>query len=178
MKKILYAMKDMLRQYFICRGRLSRAGYWQGTAGVLAVDFVLGCLRRAALAWYPEYAPAVYYGLAVWNGFWCLPLVCAAIRRYHDTGQPGWKALLGSAGSLLLLAAGITLGGFLLLALAFSGGFLGAGERENRRLLGFVAACLGMIGAGGGLGIWNLCCLVRPSEPGENRYGPPASAGE
>lgn len=173
MKTILYALKDMFRHYAVWRGRLSRAGYWWAVLGIVMVDLALWCLYSAALSLYPEAVPAVYYGLAAWNGVCCLPLLCAGIRRYHDTGRPGWKALLAGVGSPLLLAAGVTLGAFLLLAMAFSGGFLGAGEAENRRLLGFVGAFLGMIGGGAALGVWNLSCLIKPSEPGENRYGEP-----
>lgn len=178
MKNILYGFRDMLRQYAVCRGRLSRSGYWWAMAGVLIVDAALWSLGRGALLlsavvgvdWLLR---AACYALTLWNLFLFLPVACASIRRYHDIGRPGWQALLLGGGSLLLLGAGLVLGVFLLLAAAFSGGWLDAGALESRKLMGYIGAWLGMLGGGVVLGIWNLYFLLKPSEPGENRYGVP-----
>ena len=96
-----------------------------------------------------------------------------SIARGRGDDKKAARILGVSFTFLLLLGAGLVLGVFLLLAAAFSGGWLDAGALESRKLMGYIGAWLGMLGGGVVLGIWNLYFLLKPSEPGENRYGVP-----
>ena len=162
MKSMISAVKDMFKHYFNWHGRLSRAGYWWGWLGITLISFILNLL-----------ANFVEDDLSILVGIWSLatffPLLFAAMRRYHDSGKPGWLAVifnglgtvfaaLGIIGMFIGAATGLYYmvsqeGGSLTLAIiSFSGVFL---------IISLV------------LSILNLVFLLLSGTPGENAYGMP-----
>ena len=161
MKSIVFATKDMFKNYVNWHGRLSRAGYWWGWLGITLITLILNILAEAV---------SDVFGILVslWGLATLLPLMFAAMRRYHDSGKPGWLSLLfsivtsvlggialvlllGSAMTAIFMATGVGTGVFL--ALLSSAG-----------IFGLIALVLLIV---------NFVFLVLPSTPGENAYGMP-----
>lgn len=83
------AYLDSMRRYFGLKGRLSRSGYWQFIAGVIALAFVgamfdYGSGHRL----FTLGRPGLFALLVLGAHF--LPFVAASVRRIHDSGQSGW----------------------------------------------------------------------------------------
>ena len=155
MKNIIYATKDLFRNYFKVSGRLSRAGYWWAMLGYLIIDII--CVIIGALM--DTQLPSSICSLVFF-----IPMMTAAIRRFHDCGR--------STGFYVIL---VVLD-FVFLILIFGAMFMTA--------VGAIAESVGMFGGsliGIAVGIiGSIVCfvvsfigLVKASDPGENKWGAP-----
>ena len=94
-------MKDLFAHYLNWKGRLSRAGYWWAWLGVFLIGLVFSLLGTFV-------HEAVSYLGDLWSLVTLLPMFFAAMRRYHDSGKPGWLALLLSVLTELFMLIGLT----------------------------------------------------------------------
>ena len=147
------AIKTCFRKYASFRGRAGRAEYWWFFL------FTIIALPLLAIA-LPLLAAIPYAGfisLALLP-----PFLAATARRLHDANRTGWWLLLLAGGP-----AGIILG-------IYVGGIIGAALGGGLAAV-ITGALLGLM-AGGFLGVIAgflvLPFLIKPGDPGPNRYGP------
>ena len=159
MNAILYATKDIFANYVNWHGRLSRAGYWWAWLGITLVNLVFSLLEGYV-------HPMFSYLEGIWSLVTFLPMLFATMRRYHDSGKPGWFALL-----LYILTQFFMVMGLGLMMLSLFGASAGAADSN---------AILAVMGTGGVImllallgSILNLIMLLLPSKPRANRYGEP-----
>ncbi|WP_112321896.1 DUF805 domain-containing protein [Oceanibium sediminis] len=142
---IITATKTCFRKYITFSGRATRSEYWWFFVAVMLMNIAASLIDGFMGITNPEAMGPVE--MVVSFGVF-LPMLSAAVRRLHDTGRPGFYVLVpivcGSiSGSLVALAM---LQSVLLMLLA---GLIG--------IAGFVVY---------------IYWLVKPSDPGPNRYGP------
>ena len=155
MKKIIFATKDMLRNYFRINGRLSRAGYWWGVLGYVIISVICSLISMAL----DTEIPVSVCGLVFF-----IPLFTAALRRYHDCGWSTSRVILLYV--LNFLFGWVTLGSLVSMILGFASDSMG--------LLGGSLLVLGICLIGNMVvTIIMFVGLFKRSEPGENRYGMP-----
>lgn len=154
------AILTCFRKYFTFSGRASRSEYWW---------FFLFCLLGGLMASAAETfingvtgtpgGPTILS--AAFNIATFIPSLSAGWRRMHDTGRSGLYlfypviAIMGLAGFIGLFGPTEAQGGLE----AFPGGILG-----TILVLGAVVVILSPL-----IVLW---WLTRPSQPGQNRYGP------
>ena len=160
MKSIVFAVKDMFKHYLNWHGRLSRAGYWWGWLGIAIISVILQFLGESVNDIFSTV-------LWVWGVVTFLPLLFATMRRYHDSGKPGWLAILFCAlgNILVVLSLALFLGS--LFAAYFATGDDGGMLLALLSSAG-IFAILALV-----LSILNFVFLVLPGTPGENAYGVP-----
>lgn len=161
---MLDAVRTCFAKYVTFSGRARRSEYWwfvlfyivagafaAGLDGLLfgpSVVVVEGGAGGAAVE--TAYGGGPVATIVALGTF--LPLLAVGWRRMHDTGRPGWLYLLPTlvvVGGLVIAAAvSVTEGAF-------------AGVVAGLAMLGGLVAFVLLI-------YW----LTRPSEPGENAYGP------
>jgi len=182
MKNIINSMKDLLKNYLNWHGRLSKAGYLWSWAGILAVNASLIFIRKAvhflAFFLYPYDEPIskiMSYAILIWNIVMFFPVLFATMRRYHDSGNAGWKALIFSVLSPVFIVSGFFIGSFVIIAFMFAGGYMVTANADVNlsRLLGYVALSAFLLLTGIGFGVLNLIYIFRRSDPKENVYGKP-----
>ncbi len=146
---------DWTKLFFSPDGRIGRQAYWIGWLVLIGVNVVLG--------WVP-FVPLV--ALYCW--------ICISAKRFHDMGKSGWLAAIPiTVGFVLPFIAMFAVGGAAIVT-ALTGQ---AEETIAAAVLSavggaFVFLILGFVVSLGFL-IWQG---VAESEPGDNRYGPPAPA--
>lgn len=182
MENILYAMKDLLKNYFNWHGRLSRAGYLWSWAGILTVNVSLIFIRKTVLFCafflypYDELISEIMaYAIGIWNIIMFFPILFATMRRYHDSGNAGWKALIFSVLSPVFIASGFFIGAFVVIAFVFGGGYMVTADTDVKMagLLGYAALSAFLLLSGIGFCILNILYIFRQSDPQENKYGNP-----
>lgn len=182
MKNIIYAMKDLLRNYFNWHGRLSRAGYMWSWAGILAANVILTIISKAVPfsafflnSYHVLISEIMAYAICIWNIVMFFPILFATMRRYHDSGKAGWKALIFNVLSPVFITAGLFIGSFVLIAFVFAGGYMVTADADVRmgKLFGFAALSAFFLLTGIGFCILNLIYIFRQSDPKENAYGKP-----
>lgn len=176
MKNIIYAMKDLFRNFFNWHGRLSKEGYLWTWAGILAVD--------AGLLPFTSFSNNFYDGsiskimtclLALWNAVIFFPVMFATMRRYHDSGKAGWKVILFNGLGFVFIVFGLFIGSFTVIGFIFAGGYMVTADADVSMavLLGFASLSLLLLLAGVSLAILNIKHILRQSDPMENVYGKP-----
>lgn len=170
MKNIMYALKDVFKNFFNWHGRLSKKGYWFAWQGVFIVNIILFLLLQCV---YDLYNMALYefifYSIMIWNGITFFPMLFAAMRRYHDIGKSGWRAIIfGILGKIFVLF-GISIACTTILALIFSAG-IPFNLSAFYHIMGF---SLFFIIVGVVLCVLNIKFLLKPSNFKENAYGKP-----
>lgn len=90
-------------------------------------------------------------------------------RRMHDTGRPGWYLLLPLIASVLLNF--VLLGGMVGFGMWSMGHFPGERMLDSSMLMGGLALALTWL-LQLALFILVIWWLTRPSQPGDNRFGP------
>jgi Predicted membrane protein len=183
MKSIIYAMKDLFGNFFNWRGRLSKEGYIWTWAGILAVEAGLLFLRKIMLflALFSNYSydepisKIMAYAITMWNAVIFFPVMFATMRRYHDSGKAGWKVILFNGLSLIFIAFGLFIGGFLAIGFIFAGGYMVTAGTDVAMsgLLGLAVLSACLLLAGVGLAILNIKYILQQSDPMENVYGKP-----
>ena len=167
------SVKTCLSKYATFSGRAGRPEYWWFILFVVIISAVLGMIDAALFGFDPETQQSngllqPLFSLAV-----LLPMLAAGWRRMHDTGKPGWYLLL----PMLVSFASMF---FMMLGVLSFAGMQNAGA-DPEALMG-PAAFLGMTGmftimvAQFVLAILLLWWLTRPSQAGDNEYGPPAAS--
>ena len=170
MKSILYALKDVFKNFFHWRGRLSKKGYWLAWQGVFIVNVILFYLLHSTYDLYNiTLYQAIFYSIILWNSITFFPMLFAAMRRYHDFGKAGWRAIIfGTLGKVFILF-GIIIASFTILAIIFSAG-IPVNMSAFYRIMAFSII---FIIVGAILCILNIKFLLQPSDSGENAYGKP-----
>ena len=162
-----------LRKYVTFSGRASRSEYWWfflfGILASIAAAVVDGAVFATATATetsvtVEEGPVGSLVGLALF-----LPNLAAGWRRMHDAGRPGWHLVMPM---LILFGIG------LMLALGAVFGQVEAGAAPEAGQIGVGFGVLALIGVlacfvSAFLVLW---WLIRPSQEGENAYGPRPSA--
>ncbi|NBH73468.1 DUF805 domain-containing protein [Clostridiaceae bacterium] len=184
MKNIIYAMDDLFKNSFRWQGRLSREGYGWAWAGILAVNAGLFSIRKAALfltlfsrySYGKQISQTLAYAIALWNAAAFFPLLSATMRRYHDSGKAGWKAILFNGLGVVFIVLGTLVGSLTIIGFVFSGGYMVTADADiaMARLLWFGFFSILLLLAGTGFAVLNLKCVLCQSDPGENAYGKPA----
>lgn len=115
------AMRVGLNKFFTPYGRASRSEFWWYYLFMLIIAGVFGVIGGMIMGYGMEQA---WLGIIieVIDAILAASIICAEIRRFHDTGKSGWNVLWG------LLP-----------------------------LVGWIIV---------------LVMLCKPSQPGENQYGP------
>ena len=166
------SIKVCLSKYVVFSGRATRSEYWWFALFVILSSIVLAFLDQAIFGTNPDTGEGANvlnsgFQLAVF-----LPMLAAGWRRLHDTGRPGWYLLLPLAlglATMIALLSGVAV---------FS--VLEGGVDDPEALRG-PAAFLGLSGM---IVVWGLQLvlsimmiwwLTRPSQEGDNAYGPPAA---
>ena len=155
MNNIICATKDLLRNYFRLKGRLSRAGYWWAFLGYAILAVICSILN-------------VILNVEIFTGILSLiffiPWFTAAARRYHDCGR--------STQFLVLLYVLQGVFGFLALGSTVAAAFGVFSESAGIFGGSLIALAVGVIGTLV-VGIVMLVGLVKSSDPGANRFGEP-----
>lgn len=167
------AIKTCLRNSFRFSGRASRSELWWAWAGGLLLFTMIVRLEIALLGkgsiGFTQVGDQVRFGV---NGngpfstaaalLMLLPLFSACVRRLHDQDRAGWW--LGAPFLLFGLA----------LVYALVARATGTTDANGTiHFKGLAAVPLVVLGLGGfAILIWNFISLVRPSQPGPNRFGP------
>lgn len=155
MYNIIYATKDLFRNYVNFHGRLSRAGYWLAYLGYLILSIIVSIIAVTAdVDWLTTVFGLIFF----------LPLLSAAVRRFHDTGRSGVQILI-----LYLLDAVFI--GIMIFAL-FSSIFTGIAGEVELTAMGLIAVFISFLGIIA-VGIYELVILASRGNVGENRYGLP-----
>lgn len=168
------AVSTCFNKYFTFSGRAARSEFWW-----FFLFYVLGAIVFSLLdAFLLGTDPTTGQQREILSGIWSLalyiPLLAASWRRLHDTGRPGWYALIPMLISLLTLI-GLFTGIFAFAQLENSG--------VDPESLRGPAAFLGL----GGITVMGIAQLVvsllmlywltRPSDIGPNAYGPAPYSG-
>lgn len=166
-----FTRKGFLRNLFGWRGRLSRSGYWTLWLIVRFINYVL--IRFfAIIADYSHHGILDVFFLLIcllWYIATYFVLLFAAMRRYHDSGNPGWQALIFDGFGRLCVIGSVGWLGFFFLLSGIGNVFPDDDEKFLRVLGGgFLVFAVGFI-----LCIVNLLFLIRKSEPEENEYDKP-----
>ena len=155
MKNLTYAMKEFFRNYFKLNGRLSRAGYWWAFLGYLIIAIICSILNVVL-------DTGIFTTVLQIATF--IPWFTATARRYHDCGR--------STGFLVLMYVLEGVFGFMIFG-SLVGIIFGA-YFESDSLFGgsLIATGVGAIGVLA-VTIISFIGLVKPSVPGENKWGAP-----
>jgi len=163
------SIKTCLSKYVTFSGRATRPEYWWFVLFVVIVSAVLGIVDAALFGVDPTTREpngmlGPVFSLAIF-----LPMLAAGWRRMHDTGKPGWFLLLPMLVSVATFAA-------VMLGIVGFAGLENAGVdqgslRGSAMVLGmtgmFVIGIVQLV-----LAILLLWWLTRPSDAGDNEYGP------
>ena len=167
----MQSIKVCLSKYVVFYGRATRSEYWWFVLFVVLCSIVFSILDQAIFGADPETGASSNVLNAGFQLAVLLPMLAAGWRRLHDTGRPGWYLLLPMAlgvATMFALLSGVAV---------FS--VLESGVDDPDALRG-PAAFLGLTGM---IVVWGLQLvlsvmmiwwLTRPSQQGENAYGPPA----
>lgn len=164
---IVEATRTCLSKFATFSGRASRPEYWWFLLAVVLVAVVLSIVDSAIFGTGPNAGQPLsgIFQLAMF-----VPLLAAAWRRLHDSGRPGWYALVPMLFSLAFMIE--TLLGIFVVSAVVEGGT--PADEETRGIL----ALIGTTGFGVlaliqlALTILMIWWLTRPSDPGANEYGP------
>ena len=146
---------DWGKLFFSIDGRIPRSRFWAGWGILLAARLVGGLI------------PFVNFIVAI-GAIWAD--VCLNAKRLHDMGRSGWWQLIPY---LMGIAAGVA--SFAFIMAMFAGvNTAGAGKASPDFSTGMVAGLLGVAGLSTLVWIGFLIWIgATPSEPRENRFGPP-----
>jgi len=164
------SIKTCFGKYFVFSGRATRPEYWWFFLFVILTSLILAVVDTLLFGSNPETGEGTRVLSSVFQLGVVIPMLAAGWRRLHDTGRPGWYLLLPMALSIattVMLLTGVV---------AFSVLEQGVNDPEALRgpaaLLGgtgiLLVSILQLI-----LSVLMIWWLTRPSESGENEYGPP-----
>ena len=167
--KLTRIMTRCLKKPFTFSGRAGRREFWQCALAWGSVFMIWrGIAAYSATVIFPSLkatlsmiASTVAMLLLVIG---IVPLVCAGVRRLHDTGHSGR--------ALGLAALFYAVGGFLFYSVFFSLGidpWTVLTPMQEWMLSGFMIACFAPSVLALSYALW---WLIRPSHPGANNYGP------
>jgi uncharacterized membrane protein YhaH (DUF805 family) len=158
-----WAKRPILEKYADFTGRASRPEFWWYVLALvvafIVVHIVESILGISRMFWYSWGPLTLLLRLAT-----IVPSLAVAARRLHDTNRSGWWVLLPLIPECLMMVMAITTVG----AVAAGGGLAAAiGGAALTGLIGLVALA-------GAIVLIIFCAM--PSQPGDNRYGPPPLA--
>jgi uncharacterized membrane protein YhaH (DUF805 family) len=144
--------------FFNPDGRINRAHFWLGWLILFAVGILIG--------WIPAFGQIV-----VLLSLYCH--VCVYAKRLHDMGRTAWLQIIPFLAVSILPLVGLFLGGTTI--------FSHLHELQNGASPAVIFAALGWLALSivAACVIWAIFLLwigTSGSQPGDNRYGPPASA--
>ncbi len=164
------SIRTCLSKYLTFSGRARRSEYWWFLLFVAIGGAILGMLDTMIFGAPMEPGDTQASPLAtVFQLAMAIPLLAAGWRRLHDTGRPGWYLFIPMLISLAFV--------FSMLFGVMTFGAIEAGGADPDALRG-PAAVLGLTGVMVAaviqliVAILMLYWLTRPSQPGENEYGP------
>lgn len=160
----------MVNVFFNPQGRIGKGPFWIGVVVLLVVGVGLSVAQR-----YSPQTPVLALVYTLLSIVLIYPSVCVYAKRFHDAGKSGWWYLL------VILAAVIanTIASVVLFAPYFSElaeMTPGSPELQARTQQITEAITWPLVGVSSviSLGIALVVSLL-PSDPGENRFGPPAN---
>ena len=168
------AISTCFSKYFTFSGRAARSEFWWFFLFYVLGGIVFSLADGLLLSPDPRTGTSRDILSGLWGVALYIPLLAASWRRLHDTGRPGWYALIPMLISLVTLI-GLFTGIFAFAQLQNSG--------VDADSLRGPAAFLGLSGIAV-MGIAQLVVsllmlywLTRPSDIGPNAYGPAPYAG-
>lgn len=142
--------------FFSPEGRINRTHFWLGWLILFGAGALIG--------WFPLFGQ-----IAVLLSLYCH--VCVYSKRLHDMGRTGWLQIIPFLAMTILPLVGLILGGTAIFSHLHDfdegRGFWVVLGAFGWLALGFAVACV----------IWAIFLLwlgASGSQPGDNRYGPPA----
>ena len=168
----LQSIKVCLSKYVIFSGRATRSEYWWFVLFVILCNIIFSILDAAIFGADPETGESTGVLNPLFQIAIFLPMLAAGWRRLHDSGRPGWYLLLPMAlgfATMIALLSGVAV------FTVVEGGV------DDPEVLRGPAAFLGATGM---MVVWALQLvltvmmiwwLTRPSQDGDNAYGPPAA---
>lgn len=163
MRGFTFAISDFFRNLFNWRGRLSREGYWLAWFFVQIAGAALIRLSGIAASLFSQDIFVVSCVIAnlIWGLVMHFSLLFAAMRRYRDSGKPGWLALIfDGLGRLCLKGSVIWLLFFFVLS-----GIGNIFPDDDRKVLYVFGGGFFVFAAGVILCIVNILFLIRKSDP-------------
>ena len=166
------AIKVCISKYAVFSGRATRSEYWWFVLFVILSSIVLAFLDQLIFGTNAETGESAKILNPVFQLAVLLPMLAAGWRRLHDSGRPGWYLLLPTALGVVTMIA--LLSGVAVFSVL-------EGEVGDPEALRGPAAFLGLSGM---MVVWVLQLvlsvmmiwwLTRPSQEGDNAYGPPAA---
>jgi uncharacterized membrane protein YhaH (DUF805 family) len=140
---------DWKTLFLSAEGRIGRRDFWIGFLMLLAASIVVNLIPLIG---------GVIGLLLIW------PQICLHAKRLHDMGRTAWLLLIPGALSVASTIVLTVLG----VVAAFSGD-VGAISAAAYGMIGLVVAVVMVVGLA-----FLFWVGLTPSEPGENRFGPPA----
>lgn len=140
---------DWKTLFLSAEGRIGRRDFWIGFAIILVASFVLGLI---------PFLGAILGLLLIW------PQICVHAKRLHDMGQTAWLMLIPTVFSLAAVTVMVMVGGVAALsgdASAIHGGAM--------MIVGLALLLSFLVGLA-----FLLWVGLSASQPGDNRFGPPA----
>ena len=160
------AVGSVFGKYVTFSGRAPRSEFWWFVLFVIIVSIVLAILDSMifgvnAVTGEPRQVLSGIFQLAVF-----LPALAVGFRRMHDSGRPGWYYL-----APFLIVVVLSLISVVGLAVAVKLGPEGLESGAGMMMGGVAVMLIGI--AQLVLTVLMIYWLTRPSDPAENRYGPP-----
>ena len=156
------AIKTCLRKYAVFSGRASRAEYWWFVLFCMLGGFVFGMMESIInAATGTQGGPTLLSG--AFNLATLIPSLAAGWRRMHDSGRSGLYLLYP-----LIVMIGI--GSYIGLFAEFDPSGSGDFDIDATGLSAAILAIAGLVLAISPLLV--IWWLTRPSQPGDNKYGP------
>lgn len=158
MDNIIFATKDLFTNYVNFKGRLPRAGYWFGYLGFILISIIVEIIAGITdLEWLTTISSLVFV----------LPMLSAAVRRFHDVGKSGWIIVVLYVISFIALIIAFMSLTFGVVASITTGEGIG---------LGLILFIIGII-VSFCVGIYEIVILATKPD-GPNQYGAPETFEE
>ncbi|MCV6598159.1 MAG: DUF805 domain-containing protein [Mangrovicoccus sp.] len=164
------AIRTCLTKYFALAGRAARPEYWWFALFCALICLAASLFDGMIFGFDAENTPGQHPITMIASFVTFFPLLAAGWRRMHDTGRPGWVALLPECMVLLGFVA-------FLISVGLAGliGHVTDAPsdtmRDVDRVIGQSTVIL-FYAAAIGAALLKLWWLTRPGDEGANEYGP------
>lgn len=154
------AIRSVLRQYVVFRGRAARSEYWWWVLAVFIGHVIVGIVGTVIDA---RYLSSIL-SLAI-----LLPSLAVATRRLHDTGRRGsWLALWIMIYIILGIIMIVSTGAFII---GIMSGFGGEPLSDDVMVGGAIGVLVSVLGTLP-IAIWSIIWLAGKGNDGPNQFGP------
>lgn len=158
MDNIIFATKDLFLNYINFKGRLPRAAYWWAYLGYFILSLIVGIIAGIT----DLDILVTLFSLAS-----VIPLLSAAVRRFHDVGK---------SGVIVAILYAISFVSIFIAIIAFMFGVVSAIVTGDGLGIGIILFILGLV-VSFAVGIYEIVILASKPD-GPNIYGNPETFEE